>query len=290
MKKHSRTREILTAVLVLAWVLANAGAQAQERKQEADTQIRAAKPAKQGLPAERTVRKLIRVKHVDMTQFIPLFGAFGRMTYSPDLNVIMFEGPESVAAELEAAVREFDVPPGPDQAQRPAAENVQIIFHLLGVTDEVPSQPIPDPLKEVVRELKATFPYKNYQLLETAVVRSRVSQPGRPAIAKVYGVFPGSSRLGAGPDSYELEVQVEGVSGAEGSRIIQLEQLSFEATLFVEIAAASEKRRYPIYQDKRLSILANVSVPEGKTVVIGKAGAAGANRGTFLVLTAKVVD
>ena len=290
MRKHSRTREILTAVLVLAWMLPNAGLQAQEKNQEADAQIRADKPAKQGLQAERTVRRLIRVKHVDINQFVPLFAGIERMTYSRDLNLIMFVGPESAAAELEAAVKELDVPPSPGQAHRPTAENVQIIFHLLGVTDEVPSQRIPDPLKDVVRELKATFPYKNYRLLETAVVRSRVSQPGRPAIAKAYGVFPGSFPLGAGPDSYKLKVQVKGVSGAQGSRIIELEQLSFEATLFVEIAPASEKRRYPIYQDKRLSIQTNVNVPEGKTVVVGKAGAAGANRGTFLVLTAKVVD
>ena len=286
MRKHSRTRKMLTAVLVLAWMLPNAGLQAQERKQEADTQIRVGKPAKDEWPAEPTVRKLIRVKHVDIKQFIPLFGPLGQISYSPDLNLIMFVGPESIAAELEATVREFDVP---GQAQQRTAENVQIIFHLLGVTDEASSLPLPGPLKEVVRELKRTFPYKNYKLLETAVVRSRVSQPGRPAIAKAYGVFPSSSHLGAGPESYKLKVQVKGVSGAQGSRVIELEQLSFEASLFVESFPASENR-LPQYQHTSLTIQANVSVPEGKTVVVGKAGAGGVTRGIFLVLTAKVVD
>ena len=46
MRKHSGTRKILTAVLVLAWMLPNSGAQAQEKKQESDAQIRADKPAK----------------------------------------------------------------------------------------------------------------------------------------------------------------------------------------------------------------------------------------------------
>ena len=70
---------------------------------------------------------------------------------------------------------------------------------------------------------------------------------------------------------------------------LELEQLSFEAALSVESVPASENQ-YPQYLHRSLTILANVSVPEGKTVVIGKAGAAGANRGTFLVLTANVVD
>ncbi len=285
MRKHSRTRKILAAVLVLAWMLPNAGLRAQEKKQEADPQKQAGEAAKQGSPVEHTVRKLIRVKHIDIDELVPLFAGLGRMTYSPDLKLIMFVGPESVAAELEATVREFDVPQGPGQAHHRTGENdVQIIFHLLGVTDEVPSEPIPDLLKDVVRELKGTFPYKNYQLLETAVVRTRVA-----AIAEVHGIFPGGSRPGTGPDSYKLKIHVEGVSGAEGSRIIQLEQLSFVADLSVESFPASENR-LPQYQHRSLTIQANVSVPEGKTVVVGKAGTAGATRGIFLVLTAKVVD
>ena len=101
--------------------------------------------------------------------------------------------------------------------------------------------------------------------------------------------FPGSSHLGIGLDFYELKVQVKGASGAEGSRLIQLEQLSFLVDLSVEVAPPSENR-HPQYASKELSIQASVSVPEAKTVVVGKAGAAGANRGIFLVLTAKVVD
>ena len=289
MRKHSWTREILTAVLVLAWVLANAGAQAQEKKQEADTQIREGKSAKQGSPVERIVQKVIRLKHFDGRELVGLFGSWGTMTYSDELNIITFVGHESAAAELAAAIKELDVPPGPGQPHHRTAENVQIIFHLLGVTDEASSLPLPGPLKEVVRELKRTFPYKNYKLLETAVVRSRVSQPGRPAIAKAYGVFPSSSHLGAGPDSYKLKVQVKGVSGAQGSRVIELEELSFEASLSVESFPASENR-LPQYQHRSLTIQTNVSVPEGKTVVVGKAGARGVTRGIFLVLTAKVVD
>ena len=227
MRKHSGTRKILTAVLVLAWMLPNSGAQAQEKKQESDAQIRADKPAKQGWPAERIVQKVIRPKHIDGGELVGLFGFWGTMAYSDELNVITFVGHESAAAELEAAIKELDVPPVPGQPHHRTAENVQIIFHLLGVTDEASSLPLPGPLKEVVRELKRTFPYKNYQLLETAVVRSRVSRPGRPAIAEVHGIFPGSSHLGTGPDSYKLKVQVKGVSGAEGSRIIRIRAIEF---------------------------------------------------------------
>ena len=62
-----------------------------------------------------------------------------------------------------------------------------------------------------------------------------------------------------------------------------------EADLSVEVAPAGEDRP-PQYASKGHSIQANVSVPEGKTIVVGKAGAGGATRGVFLVLTAKVVD
>ena len=285
MRKHSPTRKLLPAVLVLAWMLPNAGLRAQEKKQEAGPQKQAGEAAKQVSSGERIVQKVIRLKHIDGRELVSLFGFWGTMAYSDELNVITFVGHESAAAELAAAIKELDVPPGPDQRQHRTAENVEIIFHLLGVSDEVSSEPIPDLLKDVVRELKGTFPYKNYQLLETALVRTRVSQPRSPAIAEVGGVY-----LGTRPDAYQLSVEVKGVSGTEGSHIIELEQLSFEADLSVEVAPASEKNRYPVYRDKRLSILANVNVPEGKTVVVGKAGAGGVTRGIFLVLTAKVVD
>ena len=44
------------------------------------------------------------------------------------------------------------------------------------------------------------------------------------------------------------------------------------------------------YNFTDIGIQTEMSVPEGKTVVVGKAGAAGPIRGLFLVMTAKVVE
>jgi len=164
---------------------------------------------------------------------------------------------------------------------RPATSsgNVEFVVQLIEGTDQAAPGP-PKGLEEVIRQLSNTFPYGGYRLVETFIVRAKVGDQN----AEVSGLIPNIAAEGLPPTHYNYSVRARAIVPQGSGRVIQLEALRLNLRVPVPTGNSGQ------YDYTDIRIQTEMSVPEGKTVVVGKAGAAGPIRGLFLVMTAKVVE
>lgn len=162
---------------------------------------------------------------------------------------------------------------------RPATSsgNVEFVVQLIEGTDQA-SPGAPKGLEEVIRQLSNAFPYGGYRLVETFIVRAKIGDKN----AEVNGLIP--SAEGLPPTHYSYSVRARAIVPQGSGRVIQLEALRLNLRVPVPTGNSGQHN----FTD--IGIQTEMSVPEGKTVVVGKAGAAGPIRGLFLVMTAKVVE
>ena len=116
--------------------------------------------------------------------------------------------------------------------------------------------------------------YRDYHLLETFTQRVR---SGRAA--QVSGVI---SNSGNRSPTYPLSVTTGSISWVGDRSVISLDQINLNS----DWPPANPD------QNRRLStqISTGVAIQDGKTVVIGKAGLPGKNRGLFLIIKVRAVE
>jgi hypothetical protein len=148
---------------------------------------------------------------------------------------------------------------------------VELTIHFLGIVDE-DSAPPAGPLRDVIAELKKTFPFPGYKLLETVALRTRAGQQ-----SQIAGLLPETLGEQQRPKSYVFRCQVSAIEPRQGSQLVRFE--------FIQASI----RLPPGQGDQEIGINTALEVFDGKTVVVGKAGSVGESKGYLLVLTAKVV-
>ena len=227
-------------------------------------------------PAEQPpkVVKVLRVREgasESVADLIRNFRVDVRTTHSLDLITVAGE-PDEVA-KAEQAVHEIELL----TAQQPTstAQGVEVTAHFLGIVDEDLAPPAGS-LHDVIAELKKTFPFQGYKLLETIAVRSRVRE-----ISAIEGLLPEPPSEGIPPKKYDFQCRVAAIEPRQNTQLVRFDFV--RATIRLPIVNGANLT----YENVRIST--GMEIPDGKTVVVGKAGATGASQGYMLVLTAKVV-
>lgn len=123
--------------------------------------------------------KMFPLKYADSEQVRKLFSSYSfPMSTNRNLNVLTVTAPASFLAQVEAAVKQFDVAPVPPK-------NIELTVYLLTGADAPGPIPLPKELQEMEKQLIANTSYKAYRLADTQVIRTR---PGQPADST--GVLP----------------------------------------------------------------------------------------------------
>jgi hypothetical protein len=219
-------------------------------------------------PPEK-VQKLVTLKYADPQSVSNLISVFGLDSVRVDghLKVISLSGTKARVASAEEAIKQLDVPSA-------APKNIELtVFFVVG-SDQNPlaGNPIPAELQPVVTQLKTTFPFKAYTLLDVLALRTR-SGSG----AETSGQLNGSSRLST------FRVQSASVDG-DGSNI-RLEHLHAGVRNLVSMGDPLKKQ----YVDTGISADV-VDVKDGQKLVIGRSSLDGPEKALFLVLIAKVIN
>jgi hypothetical protein len=251
------------AALLVAMLVAALPALAQDQKTATTPP-----PAQ---PPERTV-KVLRVD--DARNVAQLLGSFNvTVSLSERLGLISIAGSPEDVIRAEQAVHEIERLT--QQTPTSIAQDVELTAHFLGIVDEDTAPPA-GPLRDVVAELKKTFPFQGYKLLETIALRTRVGEE-----SQIEGLLPEPPSEGTPPKKYVFQCRIVAI---EPRRDAQLVRFGFvRATIRLPIVNGGNVT----YEDVRIST--GIEIPDGKTVVVGKAGATGESQGYLLVLTAKVV-
>src|SRR5437763_8804130 len=119
---------------------------------------------------QEKVQKLITLKYADAQSVGILLQVFGLENIRPDnhLKVISLAGTKARVASAEEAIKQLDVPSA-------AQKNIELTVYFVVGSDQtgMAGNPIPADLQPVVTQLKSTFPFKTYGLLDVLSLRTR---------------------------------------------------------------------------------------------------------------------
>ena len=187
-------------------------------------------------------------------------------------RMLVVRGSESVVTMIEDAVKKLDVAPPPPLGMQRVA-NVEFTFQLLYGSPQEGASTIPGDLEATVRQLRALFPYKNYRVLDTQVLRGRDG-----AAVEFSGTLPGSDSV------YNLKYTPR-VSPGAAPRSVRAQRLEFGARIKGFSDAAKT-----IAQFVPTGIITDVDAREGQKTVVGKSNVSGTDDAIILVITAKVIE
>jgi hypothetical protein len=216
------------------------------------------------------VTKVFQLKYADTGRVVKLLNRNG-VVWDDQLRAIVVSRPKSDMAEIEQMIQRFDVPP-------PPVQNIDVTIYLMSALGTPSSGIIPPELEGVVKQLKNTFSYKGYQLIDTEVMRVRAGQGG-----EVSGVVNGGPALDGARTISQVKFRSASVSTDEKGRTIRIDGLK----VGLRIPVATGEKQYN-YIDTGINT--DVDVREGQKVVVGKSNMDGSDRASIVVLTAKVVE
>jgi hypothetical protein len=224
------------------------------------------------LRAEDAVTRVFQFKYADARALQRVLSPYGRVEADPMLKALTITVRDNnVLSEVEQVVKRFDVPP-------PPVPNIDVTIYLMSALGTPSSGAVPAELEPVVKQLKNTFSYKGYQLIDTEVMRVRAGQGG-----DVSGVVDGAPSVDGNKTISRVGFRSASVSTDEKGRAIRIDGLKIG--LRIPIAAGEKK-----YQYIDTGLNTDVDVREGQKVVVGKANMDGSDRASIVVLTAKVVE
>lgn len=248
-------------------------------KAEAD-EAASPKAAPVRAPRPSDVQRVFAVEHVSaraMGQLLAVFPASISYSTYANTRALAVSASPAVMAAIEETLKRLDVP-------SPSA-NVELTGYVL----EALAQPtegarVPPALEGVVTQLKHTFNYAAYRLVDTLIARTREGSELVVSALAEASHGPGGART-----SYSLRARRASVAAGDAGSIVRLDRLSFDAQVPVPVfstaVAASTSWQY-----KNVGLSTDVDIREGQTVVVGKSGVGEAGNAIILVLSAKVVD
>jgi hypothetical protein len=164
------------------------------------------------------------------------------------------------------------------------------LYLIVGTNQEVPDAKLPASLDGVVKQLRATLPFKSYRLAATLI--NRVKNEGRLDLSWIGG--PLASNLGIAPittpsfSTFKVR-QVRLVRGREGEQMVQMAGFSFGARIPIQVsgAIAANGAVAPSFNYESTGLATDISMREGEPVIVGTLNVGPSGDAIILVVSAK---
>ena len=218
------------------------------------------------LAGEDHVAQVYRPKNGQPDALANLVNTLGPLVKAdPALGVVIVAGRPNEVAMVVETLAELDVPlPAPAP---PAPTDVIIDLHFVGGFHSEPdSTPALGPVQKAIDEIRDTFPFSSYQLLETLTVRT---MPGG-GLSRVRGYIQHQ-------DLVDYHIMIGVADEPPAPEAIKLSLVKVEL-----------RRDGGDSFDEVTEIETKLTAAQGKTLVVGKAGVRGIADGIFLLLTARL--
>ena len=177
------------------------------------------------------------------------------------------------------------------QAETKEETNLETqLFLIVGTDGDVPDTKLPAALDTVVKQLRATLPFKNYRLAATMV--NRVKNEGRLELRWIGGPMT----LAAGPtpalnpsfSNFSIR-QVRLVQASDGQPRVQMQGFNFGARVPIQVsgAIAANGAVAPTINYEPTGVSTDVSMREGEPVIVGTLNIGPSGDAIILVVSAK---
>lgn len=213
---------------------------------------------------ERTT-KLVRLKYVDPEAIRGMISQFGvtAMPNSP-MKAMTLSGLPAQIAAAEAALQQLDVAP----------KNIELVAYFVVGSDKpnLAGSPVPQEIRDVIGQLKTTFTFKDYRMLDVLTLRTRAGSSAES-----------SGILETGSSTPRLSMfSVRNATVSEDGTTVRLDRM--HAGVRIPIFSQGAKTEY-----LNTGIDQDIDVKEGQKVVVGRASLEGPEKALFLILMAKVM-
>lgn len=163
------------------------------------------------------------------------------------------------------------------------------LYLLVATNQDVDDAKLPAALDSVIRQLRASLPFKNYRLAATLI--NRVKNDGRLNLKWIGGPLIVSAAASTGAPSFnEFRVNtVKLVADAKGQQVVRMEGFGFGARIPIQTAqtVASTGNSFPVINYENTGLNTDISMREGEPVVVGTLNVGPSGDAIILVMSAK---
>ena len=163
------------------------------------------------------------------------------------------------------------------------------LYLLVATNQDIDDAKLPASLESVIKQLRASMPFKNYRL--TATLINRVKNEGRLSLRWVGGPMMASAAASNGTPSFN-EFRVNGVKliqDAAGQHLVRMDGFAFGTRIPIQTgtALASNAPAAPIINYESTGLNTDISMREGEPVIVGTLNVGPSGDAIILVMTAK---
>jgi len=164
------------------------------------------------------------------------------------------------------------------------------LYLIVGTNQDVGESKIPASLDSVVRQLRASLPFKNYRLAATLI--NRVKNGGRLELSWIGGPFalPTAAATASTPSFSQFKVRlVQVVQSSEGQPLVQMYGFNFGARFPVQSigAVAANGAITPSFTYENTGLFTDISMRESEPVIVGTLNVGPSGDAIILVVSAK---
>lgn len=161
------------------------------------------------------------------------------------------------------------------------------LYMIVGSNQEAGDTKMPAALDPVIKELRATLPFRSYRL--AAVLVNRVKNEGRLEVGWIgvpYAPIPDAPQA---MSRSSFRVRQVKLTSSEGQPMVQLAGFTFNAQVAVVTGGpvASANPAPPAFNYEGTNLSTDISVREGEPAVVGTLNAGPSGDAIILVVTAK---
>lgn len=164
------------------------------------------------------------------------------------------------------------------------------LYLVVGTNQEVDQSRLPAALDPVVKQLRASLPFKNYRLAATLI--NRVKNEGRLELSFIGGPLATQSVAGtaAAPSFSQFKVrQVKLSRNSDNQAIVQLLGFTFGARIPIQSPGpiAANGAAMPVLNYENTGVSTDISMRESEPVIVGTLNVGPSNDAIILVVSAK---
>jgi len=164
------------------------------------------------------------------------------------------------------------------------------LYLIVGTNQDVVESKLPASLDTVLRQLRATLPFKNYRLAATLI--NRVKNEGRLDLSWIGGPFasPSGAATASTPSFSQFKVRlVRLVRTSEGQQVVQMQGFNFGARFPIQTigAVAANGTIAPAFNYESTGLSTDISMRESEPVVVGTLNVGPSGDAIILVVSAK---
>jgi hypothetical protein len=168
------------------------------------------------------------------------------------------------------------------------------LYLIVGTNQEVDQPRLPAALDPVVKQLRASLPFKNYRLAATLI--NRVKNEGRLELSWIGGPLASVSGAASGgaspvtPSFSQFKVrQIKLVRNSENQPIVQMLGFNFGARIPIQVsgAIAANGAVAPNFNYENTGVATDISMRESEPVIVGTLNVGPSGDAIILVVSAK---